>query len=61
LDRYIIYFRRFDYYLLRVYITQKKRESREYDKKKTGIKRLINHIGKFIIDKIEENKKKNKI
>jgi hypothetical protein len=57
LDRYIAYLRRFTCYLLRVYVAQRERESRERDRRESGDEGLIDDNGGVIIDEVEESEK----
>ncbi len=60
LDRYIIYLRRFAYYLLQVYIAQKERESCEGSESESGDKGLIDDDREAIIDEVEEGREEDK-
>jgi hypothetical protein len=55
LDRYIAYLRRFTYYLLRVYIAQKERESCERTESESGGEGLIDDNRELITDEVEED------
>jgi len=55
LDRYIAYLRRFACYLLRVYVAQRERGSRERDRRESGDEGLIDDTGELIADEVEES------
>lgn len=55
LDRYIAYLRCFACYLLRVYVAQRERESRERDRRESGDEGLIDDNRGIIIDVVEQS------
>ena len=59
LDQYITYLWRFTYYLLRVYVVQKERESYEGGKSESGDEGLIDDNREAITDEVKEGEEED--